>query len=93
MDALTTKKRASVSLRLLSPYFLSTSYIESNITLVTLYGLAFEAGLLSSKYPRQFSAVPVGIRIEAPLSAIPHVNLCISCVSNLPVKRKWLSEP
>src|SRR5690606_19631806 len=64
------------------------------IRAATLYGSAEEFGLRSSRYPFQpFSTVLIGIRIDAPRSEIPKLNLSIACVSWRPVRRRWLSAP
>ena len=48
------------------------------IAAATLYGSAFEAGLLSSNHPfHPLSTVAIGILIEAPLSEIPKENFLI----------------
>ena len=48
------------------------------ISLATLYGSQFEAGLRSSIYPFQLlSAIAFGIRIDAPRSPTPQLKVSI----------------
>jgi hypothetical protein len=50
----------------------------------TMYGSTFAAGLRSSKYPFPSNDTPKGIRMDAPLSATPDLNVLMFAVSCSP---------
>src|SRR5688572_23431078 len=75
-----------------SPTILNSVAADFTVLIIlaaTLYGSAALLGRRSSSQPFQpLSTVPIGMRMDAPLSETPYLNSSIAAVSCLPVKRK-----